>query len=52
MNKYPINKVTVDVEVLGGELTLTEFTQEYRVLTTKDPSFDTPVNGFLGGLFL
>ena len=47
MNKYPINKVTVDVEVLGGELTLTEFTQEYRVLTTKDPSFDTPFNGLL-----
>ena len=47
MKKYPINTVTVDVEALGGEIELSEFTQEYRVLIAKDPAFDTPTNGLM-----
>ena len=47
MNKYPINTITVDVEALGGKITLNEFTHEYRVKTTKDQMFDTPFNGLL-----
>ena len=47
MKKYPINKITVDVEALGGEIELTEFTQEYRVLCGKTEGYDTPLNGLI-----
>ena len=47
MKKFPINSITVEVEALGGEVTLTEFTQEYRVQCSKDNEFDTPVNGLV-----
>lgn len=45
MKKFPINKITVDVEALGGEISLNEFTQEYRVQCSKDPEHDTVSNG-------
>lgn len=47
MKKYPINSVVIDVEALGGEIKLSEFTQEYRVMIAKDPTFDTHVNGLI-----
>ena len=47
MKKFPINKIVVDVEVLGGEITLTELTQEHRVECNKDREYDTPRNGLL-----
>ena len=45
MKKFPINSITIDIEALGGEITLTEFTQEYRVQCGKEEGFDTPING-------
>lgn len=47
MKKFPINKIEVEVEALGGVVTLFELTQEYRVLCNKDKSFDTPRNALL-----
>lgn len=47
MKKFPINSITVDVEALGGEVTLTEFTQEYRYKCTKDDTYDNPINGLV-----
>lgn len=47
MKKFPINKIVVDVEALGGEVTLTELTQVYRVECNKDPKFDNPRNGLV-----
>ena len=47
MKKFPINKVEVDVEALGGAITLTELTQVYRVECNNDSEFDTPVNALL-----
>lgn len=46
-NKYPITKMTADIEVLGGEITLTELTLGYRDLINDDPSLDTPRNALL-----
>jgi len=42
---YPIKKITVNVEALGGEVTLTEFKQNYRVACGEDKTYDTPING-------
>jgi len=39
--------MTVDVEALGGEITITELTQEYRVECNEDQLYDTPMNGLL-----
>lgn len=47
MKKFPINKIEVDVEALGGVITLTEFTQAYRVACNADKGFDTPRNGLI-----
>lgn len=47
MKKFPMNKVVVDVEALGGEITLYEFTQVYRVQCNNDSEFDNPTNGLL-----
>ena len=42
-----MKKVVVDVEALGGKITLYELTQEYRVECNEDDTFDTPTNGLL-----
>lgn len=47
MKKFPINLITVDIEALGGETTLSEFTQAYRVECNKDRKYDTPRNGLI-----
>lgn len=47
MKKFPINKIDVDVEALGGKIVLTELTQAYRVKCNDDKSFDTPRNGLI-----
>ena len=47
IKKFPINSTIVDVEALGGTITLNEFTQEYRVKCNKDHDYDTPTNGLL-----
>lgn len=47
MKKYPINKIVVDVEALGGEIELRELTQRYRVMCNQDKSHDTPTNALI-----
>lgn len=47
MKKFPINTVTVDVEALGGEVTLNELTTAYRVECNKDSTYDTPRNALI-----
>lgn len=47
MKKFPINTIIVDIEALGGEVTLNELTQEYRVKCHQDKRYDTPSNGLL-----
>ncbi len=47
MKKYPINKITVEVEALGGEVTLNELTVEYRDRCNKEPEYDTPANALI-----
>lgn len=47
MKKFPMNKVIVDVEALGGEITLYELTQVYRVTCNKDSAYDTPRNALI-----
>ncbi len=47
MKKYPELTIDVEVEALGGVVTLKEFTQEYRVLCNNDKSFDTPRNALM-----
>ena len=44
---YPINKFTADIEVLGGEITLTELTQDFRDHCNDDSGFDTPRNALI-----
>ena len=44
---YPIKKFTIDVEVLGEEVVLTELTQDYRDQCIDDPELDTPRNALL-----
>lgn len=47
MKKFPSNKLVIDVEALGGEVTLYELNQEYKVECNRDASFDTPHNALL-----
>lgn len=47
MKKYPKNRITVDVEALGGEVTLTELTQGYRYESNANPELDTPRLGLI-----
>lgn len=47
MKKFPINSITVEVEALGGEITLNELNQRYRVQCNKDKTFDNPRNGLI-----
>lgn len=47
MKKFPIRKITVEVEALGGKVILSEFTQAYRVQCNEDQDFDTPWNGLI-----
>ncbi len=47
MKKFPINKIIVDVEALGGKVELCELNQEYRVNCNNDNTFDTPRNGLI-----
>lgn len=48
MRKFPIKTITVDVEALGGKVTIHELTIEFRDKCNDDPTFDTPRNGLLG----
>jgi len=47
MKKYPIKRVVVDIEALGGEVELTELSIRYREMCNQDRSFDTPRNALL-----
>ena len=47
MIKFPINKIEVDIEALGGKIILTELTTEYRDLCNDNQSHDNPKNGLI-----
>jgi len=47
MKKFPSKKIELDIEALGGVITLTELTIEYRELCNQDPSYDNTTNGLI-----
>lgn len=44
---YPIRKIKADIEVLGGEITLSELTVGHRLKVNEDSEFDTPTNALI-----
>jgi len=47
MKKYPIRKIKLDVEALGGVIELHELSIRYKELCNADSSHDTVKNGLM-----
>jgi hypothetical protein len=47
VKKYPIKKIKVDIEVLGGVIELSELTTKHKDLCNDNPEYDTPKNGLI-----